>query len=146
VASFRGTFDQKLDAKNRLTVPAKYRPALSEGALLAIPLDQKPCVSIWLPEEYDVYTAAAIGETKPLSPRRGVLERFFFGKSKLVELDGAGRIMLPSFLIDHAKLAKDVVLVGIDTRFELWSAAEYGEHEPELLDLVADITAHADDD
>jgi MraZ protein len=144
VASFRGTFEQKLDAKNRLTVPAKYRPALSEGALLAIPLDLKPCVAIWLPGEFDRYTERAIEELKPLSPRRAALERFFFGKSQLVELDGAGRIMLPGFLVEHAKLSKDVILVGIDTRLELWSGANYGEHEPELLDQVADITAHVD--
>src|SRR5258708_11631304 len=96
VASFRGTFEQKLDAKNRLTLPVKYRSALAEGALLAMPLDQKPCVAIWLPGEYDAYTQRAIEELPPLSPRRAALERFFFGKSQLVELDGVGRIMLPT--------------------------------------------------
>jgi MraZ protein len=146
VVPFRGTFEHTLDAKNRLTVPVKYRPALEHGgALLAMPLDQKPCVSIWLPSEYDAYTQRAIEELPPLSPKRSELERFFFGNSQLVDLDAAGRIMLPAFLIDHAKLAKDVVVVGAGSRLELWGRSGWSEHQPELLDRVSDITAHVDD-
>jgi MraZ protein len=145
VAPFRGTFEHTLDAKNRLTVPVKYRSALGDGALLAIPLDQKPCVAIWLPGEYDSYTQRAIEEMPPLSARRSELERFFFGNSQLVDLDGAGRIMLPGFLIDHAKLAKDVVVVGAGNRLELWNRGGWSEHQPTLLERVADITANVDD-
>src|SRR4029077_9960737 len=119
LAPFRGTFEHTLDAKNRLTVPVKYRTALGDGALLAMPLDQQPCVAVWLPGEYDSYTAGALAELPPLSPRRSELERFFFGNSQLVELDGAGRVMLPAFLIEHAKLAKDVFVVGAGSRPEL---------------------------
>src|ERR1700747_3385825 len=86
LAPFRGTFEHTLDAKNRLTVPVKYRTALGDGALLAMPLDQQPCVAIWLPDEYDTYTQGAIAELPPLSTRRSELERFFFGNSQLVEL------------------------------------------------------------
>ena len=50
---FRGTFDHTLDAKNRLTVPARYRAALAEGVVLAMPVDLKPCVGVWRPEEYE---------------------------------------------------------------------------------------------
>lgn len=143
---FRGTFEHTLDAKNRLTVPAKYRPSLEHGgALLAMPLDQKPCVAIWLPGEYDTYTQRAIAELPPLSSKRSELERFFFGNSQLVDLDAAGRIMVPAFLIDHAKLAKDVIVVGAGSRLELWGRSGWGEHQPALLDRVADITAHVDD-
>jgi len=145
VAPFRGTFEHTLDAKNRLTVPVKYRSALGDGALLAMPLDQKPCVAIWLPGEYDSYTQGAIAELPPLSPRRSELERFFFGNSQLVDLDAAGRIMLPAFLIDHAKIARDVVVVGAGNRLELWGRSSWSEHQPALLDRVADIAAHADD-
>jgi MraZ protein len=145
VVPFRGTFEHTLDAKNRLTVPVKYRSALADGALLAMPLDQRPCVAIWLPGEYDSYTQRAIEELPPLSTRRSELERFFFGNSQLIDLDAAGRIMLPVFLIDHAKLSRDVVVVGAGNRLELWGRDGWSEHQPALLDRVADITAHVDD-
>ena len=49
--AFRGTFEFTLDAKNRLTVPAKFRAALAEGVVLAKGLE--PCVAIWVPDAYD---------------------------------------------------------------------------------------------
>ena len=103
---FRGTFDHTLDAKNRLTVPARYRAALSEGVVLAMPVDLKPCVGVWRPEEYERYTRRALAELPPLSPRLTELERFFYGSSHDAELDAAGRIMVPGFLGEHAALVE----------------------------------------
>ena len=142
---FRGTFDHTLDAKNRLTVPVRYRAALSEGVVLAMPVDLKPCVGVWRPEQYDAYTSRAIEELPPLSPRRTELERFFYGSSHDAELDAAGRIMIPSSLRDSAALAKDVIVVGVGDRLELWDKAGWNEHRSALLSGVAEVTARVDD-
>ena len=93
---FRGTFDHTLDAKNRLTVPARYRAALADGVVLAMPVDLKPCVGVWRPGEYDAYTRRALADVPPLSSRLSELERFFYGSSHDAELDTAGRIMVPN--------------------------------------------------
>src|ERR1700751_3808976 len=69
VVPFRGTYDHTLDVKNRLTVPARYRAALAEGVVLAMPVDLKPCVGVWRPEEYAAYTSRALAELPPLSTR-----------------------------------------------------------------------------
>ena len=145
MAPFRGTFDHTLDAKNRLTVPARYRSALADGVVLAMPVDLEPCIGVWRPEEYDSYTRGAIAELPPLSTRRTELERFFYGSSHDTELDAAGRIMVPGFLSDHAELQKEVVIVGAGDRLELWSRDRWNDHRPTLLSGVAQITAHVDD-
>jgi MraZ protein len=145
VVPFRGTFDHTLDAKNRLTVPARYRAALAEGVVLARPVDQKPCVGVWRPEEYERYSRRALEELPLLSPRLAELERFFYGNSQDAELDAAGRIMVPTFLSDHAHLSKEVVVVGVGDRLELWSKDSWNDHRPTLLSGVAEITAHVDD-
>jgi MraZ protein len=145
VVPFRGTFDHTLDAKNRLTVPARYRAALAEGVVLAMPVDLKPCVGVWHPEEYERYSRRALAELPPLSPRRTELERFFYGSSQDADLDAAGRIMVPGFLGEHAKLHKEVVVVGAGDRLELWSRDAWDDHRPALLSGVAEITAHVDD-
>ena len=145
MAPFRGTFDHTLDAKNRLTVPARYRAALADGVVLAMPVDLKPCVGVWLREEYERYSRRALAELPPLSPRLTELERFFYGSSQDAELDAAGRIMVPGFLSDHARLQKEVVVVGAGERLELWSKDRWNEHQPTLLSGVAEITAHVDD-
>ena len=141
---FRGTFDHTLDAKNRLTVPARYRAALADGVVLAMPVDLEPCVGVWRPEDYDRYTRRALAELPPLSPRLNELERFFYGSSQDAELDAAGRIMIPGFLGEHASLAKEVVVVGVGDRLELWSRSGWDEHRSTLLSGVAEVTARAD--
>jgi len=144
VAPFRGTFDHTLDAKNRLTVPARYRSALADGVVLAMPVDLTPCVGVWRPEEYENYTRGALAELPPLSTRRTELERFFYGSSSDLELDAAGRIMVPSFLGDYAKLSKEVVVVGAGERMELWDRGTWADHRSALLSGVAEVTARVD--
>ena len=141
---FRGTFDHTLDAKSRLTVPARYRSALADGVVLAMPLDLEPCVGVWRPNEYDEYVREQIDALPRLSPKRPNLERFFYGNSLEAELDGAGRVMIPSFLAEHASLQKEVVVVGAGERMELWNKAAWSGHRPELMTSVAEVTARVD--
>lgn len=142
--AFRGTFDHTLDAKNRLTVPARYRATLAEGVVMAMPVDLEPCVGVWRPEDYERYTERALAELPPLSPRLTELERFFYGSSQDVDLDAAGRIMVPGFLGEHAGLSKDLVVVGAGDRLEIWDRSRWNEHRPALLSGVAEITARVD--
>jgi MraZ protein len=142
--AFRGTFDHTLDAKNRLTVPARYRATLAEGVVMAMPVDLEQCVGVWRPAEYERYTERALADLPPLSPRLSELERFFYGSSQDAELDAAGRIMVPGFLSEHAGLSKDVVVVGAGDRLELWDRDRWNEHRPTLLSGVAEITAGVD--
>ena len=141
--AFRGTFDHTLDAKNRLTVPARYRSALADGVVLAMTIDQRPCVGMWRPDDYERYTERALADQPPLSPARALLERFVYGSSADVDLDAAGRVMIPGFLSGHAGLQKDVVVVGVGDRLELWDRHQWNDHRPALLDGVAELTSQS---
>ena len=145
MAPFRGTFDHTLDAKNRLTIPARYRAALAEGVVLARPVDREPCVGVWHPKEYESYSRDALAGLPALSQRRSELERFFYAGSQDADLDAAGRIMIPGFLSQHAKLEREILVVGAGNRLELWSKDQWNEHQPALLSSVAEITARVDD-
>jgi len=142
---FRGTFDHTLDAKNRLTVPARYRAALADGVVLATPVDQLPCIGVWRPDEYSTYTTRALADLPALSPRRAELERFFFGGSHDTELDSAGRIMVPPALREAGKLDKDVVIFGVGEHLELWDKQTWADHRPALHAGVAEVTRRVDD-
>jgi MraZ protein len=145
VAPFRGTYDHNLDAKNRLTVPARYRAALASGVVLALTVDLKPCVGIWEPQAYEDYSRRALGDLPPLSSNLTELERFFYGSSHDAELDAAGRVIVPGFLSDHAGLQREVVIVGAGDRLEVWSRQRWYEHQPTLLGGVAEISARVND-
>ncbi|HVF77313.1 MAG TPA: division/cell wall cluster transcriptional repressor MraZ [Solirubrobacteraceae bacterium] len=137
--AFRGTFDYTLDAKNRLTVPARFRTELAGGVLLAKGLEA--CVSLWTPGAYDEYTAAALQGLHPLSKEAQKLRRFFSANSLDTELDAAGRVMVPSFLLDHAGLSKEVVVTGAGDSLEIWDRATWTTYNEALSADVDEITA-----
>ena len=141
--AFRGTFDYTLDAKNRLTVPARFRASLSDGVVLAKRV--AGCVAVWRPDDYDAYMQAALERFHPMSPEAEQLERFFSANAHDTELDSAGRIMVPAFLLEHAGLGKDVVVTGAGICLEVWDRAAWQAYNARLTDDVAAITSRLGD-
>jgi MraZ protein len=138
--AFSGTFDYTLDAKNRLTVPAKYRPAFANGVVLAKGTER--CVAMWTPDEFSSYVSAALDGLHPLSQRADKVNRFFRANSLEMPLDSAGRVMVPGFLLEHAGLEKDVVVTGVGNRLEIWDRAAWADYNAALD--ITEITASFD--
>jgi MraZ protein len=136
---FRGTFEYSLDAKNRLTVPARFRAVLSEGVVLAKGLER--CVALWTPKGYDEYTQGSLAGFHPLSKEAQKLKRFFAANSLDTELDAAGRVGVPAFLLEHAGLSKEVVVTGSGDALEIWDRAVWSKYNAALASDVDDITA-----
>ncbi len=142
---FRGTFEHALDAKHRLTVPAKFRAALAGGAVLAaspeIDEDTPRCVSIWRPEDFEAYVERMLGAQNPGSPIVRQLERFFFNNSSEAELDSANRLMIPPNLMRYGDLTKDVVVAGSGRCIEVWDRTRFGSYQEGVLARIPDLTA-----
>lgn len=138
--TFRGTFDYTLDAKNRLTVPAKFRPRFADGVVLAKGL--KTNIGIWVPSEFDAYVDKVLADFHPLSEEFETLNDFFSGGSLEVELDAAGRVGLSPRLLDHANLQKDVVITGARNRLEVWDRGAWDARDAGLTGQVKAITAN----
>ena len=143
--SFRGTFEHALDAKHRLTVPAKFRAALAGGVVLAASHEATPgsprCVSIWTPDGYDAFTAATLSGLNPVSPKARELKRFFFNSSFDAELDSANRLMIPPPLMRYGALDKDVVVTGSGECIEVWDRSAYDGYRDDILTRIPDIAA-----
>jgi len=137
--AFRGTFDHTLDAKNRLTIPAKFRASLAEGVVLAKGIER--CVQVWTPKAFDAYVSTALHGTNPLSEPARKLNRFFAANALDTELDAAGRVMVPGFLLDHAALQKDVVVTGAGDCLEVWDRTAWATYNEALSDELPDIAA-----
>ena len=135
--AFRGHFEYQLDAKNRLTIPAKFRASFSDGLVLARWLD--PCVAIFTPDGFESFLDSFLGEIHPLSEKRRKLTRFFSGGSFDVELDSAGRVTLNSQLLEHGEISKDVVVIGNVDHIEVWDRASYASDQTDLPGEVARI-------
>lgn len=129
--AFRGQFDYSLDAKNRLNVPAKFRPAFSDGVVLAKALE--PCVAIWAPESFESWTESFLANLNPVSRERRALTRYFAGNSWDAELDSAGRVTLNGPLLGHAGISKEVVVAGNLDHIEIWDRGHW-QRDQETLD------------
>jgi MraZ protein len=147
--TFRGTFEHTLDAKHRLTIPAKFRGALSSGVVLAASHETEPgaprCMAIWTPEAYDRFTSSTLAGMNPSSPNARELRRFFFNASADTELDSAHRVMIPSFLLSYADLDKEVVVTGSGECLEVWDRQRYARNFEEVVARIPDIAASLGD-
>jgi MraZ protein len=147
--TFRGTFEHALDAKHRLTVPAKFRAALADGVVLAASHEVTPgsprCVSIWTPDGYETFTTQTLSGLNPSSPKARELKRFFFNSSFDTELDSANRLMIPPPLMRYADLDKDVVVTGSGECIEVWDRKAYDSYRNDILTRIPDIAASLGD-
>jgi MraZ protein len=136
--AFRGHFDQTLDAKNRLNVPAKLRPAFSDGLVLMKSHDDA-CIAIFTPKGFDSFSDKFLPKLNPMSPKYQKLTRYLAGSSFDMDLDSGGRVTLNSVLLAHAGIEKDVVLIGAHDRLELWARERWEQQEDALPAEVAEI-------
>ena len=125
-----GEFEHTLDDKNRLTLPARFRQSFSGGGVVTRGLDG--CLHVYAREEWERLVESRLGSLDPLSGDDRKMQRYFFSGAAEFEPDKQGRIMVPSALIDHGKLGRDVVVAGVYDHLEIWSRAAWREHLREV--------------
>jgi len=123
---FLGEFEYKIDDKGRVPVPPKFRRLLKEGLILTQGVEQ--CITAYTPSEWkklaDSLTTGSVTSSKL---RR--LNRAIFATAFNLSIDGQGRIALPVTLRQHAGIEDEVVVVGVNTCFELWSKGAWAEEK-----------------
>ena len=137
--AFHGTFEHTLDAKNRLTVPAKFRAALAGKVFLVRGAD--PCISLYPESTYSELTEAALQGMNPFSTQARELKRMFYGNATDTELDSAGRVMLTPRHLEHAGIDREVVITGAGDCLELWDRSAWEDYDRDLSQRAPDLTA-----
>ena len=130
MASLMGTYYHNIDAKGRMNFPTKLREILGTTFYVTKGLDQ-PCLTVCSAAEWERLAAkvAAIPESKG-----GQLRRWLFSGAGVLTPDKQGRVLIPQDLRQFAGLEKDVVLVGVGSRVEIWSKDKW-----EAMNLDADM-------
>ena len=118
-----GEFQHNMDAKGRVTIPARFREDLGDHFYVTKGLDG--CLFVLSPAQWDqlLERMAAL----PLSRAR-TLQRFFFSRASEAEPDKQGRILIPPHLREYAGLVKDVTVIGAATRAEIWATEKWNEY------------------
>jgi MraZ protein len=127
-----------LDAKNRLSIPARFRAAFSNGTVLS--KDPETCVAIWTPERHEDIIERALAGLNPMSSQHRKLSRFYNGNSFEIDLDASGRVTLPPPLLAHAEIAKDVVVVGVGDHLEVWGKERWTREQEGLDAEIGEVT------
>jgi len=120
---FSGEYEHTIDDKGRLTIPAKFRPGLAEGLFVTRGLDG--CLFVLPPETWgDLSKKVANLPLAQASAR--LFSRMIYSGTEC-ELDKQGRILLPAPLREHADIESEVVVIGVDSRLEIWSKKRWQE-------------------
>jgi len=134
---FFGTFRHSVDEKNRLAIPAKWRAAAKGSQEFYVLPDPKSCLVVLPASAMDKMLERAddisIGEYE----RRDVL-RLIASRAHGSPCDKQGRISLTEELLHHAEIEREAVLVGVLTRFEIWSPAHFAEVERSTTQIFAE--------
>ena len=147
---FRGQFEHTIDAKGRLSIPARFREVLAakadgrRGADRMIVTNFDRAIFAYALPDFEEIEKRLAGSRQ--DDKQKNFTRFFVGGAHEVEVDPTGRILVPPPLRRYASLEKDVVLVGVTKRFEIWAAERWkteAEKHQQLVtndrDFVPDI-------
>lgn len=140
---FMGEYQHTLDTKGRLIIPARFREELGEKFVVTRGLDN--CLFVYPLSEWSILEEKL--KSLPLTKadaRRFV--RFLFSGATECQLDKQGRINLPVNLRQYAHIDKDVVVIGVSTRVEIWASEvwegymkEANESYEEIAEKIVDL-------
>lgn len=124
-----GEYLHTIDSKGRMIVPVKFRTELGERFVLTKGFDG--CIYGYSIEEWNAIEEKI--KTLPLITSKDAknFTRFFFSSAIECELDSQGRILISNNLREHASLKKDVVIIGVSTRIEIWSKEKWEAYNEE---------------
>jgi len=124
-----GEYEHSLDAKGRLIMPAKLREDIGEKFIITKGLDG--CLFAFSLEEWKNFEQKL--RSLPISNKDArAFSRFFFAGAIDCEIDKQGRFLISGNLRDFAELTKEVVIIGMDSRIEIWSKDKWQKCDDEI--------------
>lgn len=135
---FVGEYPRQLDERNRFILPAKVREKLSETIYITRSPSEK-CLNLYNEDEWEVIATKVRELPTGTDPNAAMFQRRLFGKAMSCEPDKQGRVSLTPELIEFAGLQKDIILVGSNTKLEIWDSKAWDKiNECADNDIVLD--------
>lgn len=135
---FMSEYNHTVDAKGRLIIPSKFREVLGEEFVVSKGMDG--CLFVYANDAWAEFEQK-LTSLPLINKEARKFARFFLAGAAQVELDKQGRILLPASLREFAGLEKDVVLVGVGSRIEIWNKEKYEEmgEDMDMDDIAASM-------
>ncbi len=125
---FLGEYEATVDAKGRFLLPAAIKRKLPEQSAAEFVINRgfEKCLTLYPVTNWNPIFEG-LGKLNDFDPKIREFKRYFFNGATEVELDTAGRLLIPPNLKDHANISKDIVLVGSYKKIEIWDSKKYKE-------------------
>lgn len=135
---FLGEYQHTLDAKGRLSLPAKFRNQMSGSYVVAKGLEG--CLYVYSPEDYATFLEQ-LTRSGDFDAKHRQVRRFFTAGAKEDELDSAGRVSVPANLREYAQLEREVTVIGNDDRIELWNSDAWAAYNGATEARIEEVTS-----
>lgn len=133
---FIGEYHHSLDEKGRIAFPTKFREQLAAGCVVTRGIDQ--CLSVYTMEEWKVL-AGKVADLPLAQANSRAFSRLMLSGAMDAVPDKQGRVTVPDYLRQYAKLGKEIVVVGLMTRLEVWGKDAWEKYKRETEDSSTDI-------
>lgn len=147
MAFFTSEFECKLDTKGRLVLPAKIKTNLPEVSTTELILRKgfESNLTLYPMVEYKKLHHR-ISSLSEFNPEQRQLKRMFFKSIAQVELDSAGRILIPKGMLAHAKIEKEAMLIGMGNYIEIWNPEVFESDSIANSDMYSELAQKYLDD
>ena len=135
--SFMGTYQNNVDPKGRVSIPVKYREALGERFFVTKGFDS--CIDIYTVEEWEKF-AEKLHKLSVTKRDMRDFVRFIFGNATEVELDKQGRILLPAMLRETVGIEKEVIVMGVGNKEEIWDKVARDQRQHAMSHHISEIS------
>jgi len=141
---FLGTYEHNIDEKNRLSLPSKVVGKIP-NRVLVISKGFEGCLELRTQEDFEKRCDQILAFSQNRKDSR-LFARQILANSSEVEIDKANRILLPANLKALAKLHKNVIIIGLGNRLEVWDAKEYSKYQKANDDKFEEVAERIDDE
>ena len=132
---FVGKYNNSIDSKSRVIVPAKFRDELEGRCIIAKSLDR--CLTIYPLAQWEKFVEEKLEILPAGNPQARKLKRHFYSSAAECDVDKQGRLTIPQELKEYAGIEKELITVGSDKTIEVWSREHWeDELDPDTGELM----------
>ncbi len=137
-----GEYQINLDSKGRFLMPAGIKKQVADGDLRDVVINRgfEKCLVVYPTKTWEALQHK-LNKLNDFNPKAREFKRLFLNGATNVELDKAGRVLLPKTLMEYAGVEKEMVLVGLGNKMELWSSEAYQEYMSTNMSGFSDLAS-----
>lgn len=141
---FLSTYTNKVDAKGRISIPARFRQVVAEGdfpGVVIFPSFTAPCLEGVSMQRMEELAEMIDAEFDPFDETYGAFAHSILADAYELTFDGDGRVLFPEELLDHANIGDHATFVGLGKRFQIWEPTVYARERENARTLASERRA-----